>query len=127
MFFFFFLKEKDAIRDMGVTGVQRCPFPIPAPAGDIFGNSRLQSGVMLTADAAEDENFVAMMQFIDWLYYSDEGLEFAKWGVEGETFTTEGGERKLAPDVDWLGLNPTATKNLRTDFGFYNEIGRAHV
>ena len=92
------------------------------PAGDIFGNSRLQSGIMLTADAVEDENFVAMMQFIDWLYYSDEGLEFAKWGVEGETYTKEGDERQLAPDVDWLGLNPTATKNLRTDFGFYNGV-----
>ncbi len=92
------------------------------PAGDIFGGSRLQSGIMLSADAAEDENFVAMMQFIDWLYYSDEGREFAKWGVEGETFTREGDQRTLAADVDWLGLNPTATKDLRVDYGFMNGV-----
>ncbi len=92
------------------------------PAGDIFSNSRLQSGLMISADAAEDENFVAMMQFVDWLYYSDEGLEFSKWGVEGETFTKEGETRQLAPDVDWLGLNPTATTDLRTDYGFMNGV-----
>ena len=31
-----------------------------------------------------------MLQFVDWLYYSDEGLEFAKWGVEGTTYTKDG-------------------------------------
>ena len=92
------------------------------PAGDIFGNSRLQSGIMLSADAAEDENFVAMLQFIDWLYYSDEGLEFAKWGIEGTTYTREGDERTLAADVDWLGLNPDATTDLRVDYGFMNGV-----
>jgi putative aldouronate transport system substrate-binding protein len=63
-----------------------------------------------------------MMQFIDWLYYSDEGLEFSKWGVEGETFTKEGEERALAADVDWLGLNAGAATNLRTDYGFMNGV-----
>jgi putative aldouronate transport system substrate-binding protein len=92
------------------------------PAGDIFSNSRLQSGLMISADALEDENFVAMMQFVDWLYYSDEGLEFSKWGVEGETFTKEGETRQLAADVDWLGLNPGAPTNLRTDYGFMNGV-----
>ncbi len=114
-------KAVDATLGAGSYELQKIRQP-EGPAGDIFGNSRLQSGVMLTADAAEDENFVAMMQFIDWLYYSDEGLEFAKWGVEGQTYTKEGEERQLAADVDWLGLNPTATKNLRTDFGFYNGV-----
>lgn len=92
------------------------------PAGDIFGGRRVQSGIMLSSAAADDENFVAMMQFIDWLYYSDEGLEFGKWGVEGTTFTKEGDERTLAADVDWLGLNAGAPTNLRTDYGFMNGV-----
>lgn len=59
------------------------------------------------------------MQFIDWLFYSDAGQEFAKWGVEGVTFTKDAtGKRVLTPDVDFVGLNPGAPKHLQKDFGF---------
>lgn len=96
---------------------------VPAgPEGDIIGGSRLESGIMISSDAAQDENFVAMMQFIDWLYYSDEGLEFARWGVEGETFNVVDGERVLAEDVDFLGQNPDGSLNLQVDFGFFNGV-----
>jgi putative aldouronate transport system substrate-binding protein len=89
------------------------------PAGDIMGGTRLENGVMIIAKAAQSKNFVAMMQFIDWLYYSDEGQEFAKWGVKGITYEKSAdGVRKLAPDVDYNGLNPAGTKNLRIDYGF---------
>ena len=92
------------------------------PAGDVFGGRRLQSGLMLSSKAAEKDTFVAIMQWIDWNYYSDEGLEFGKWGVEGTTFTRDGDTRVLADDVDWLGLNPDGAKDLRTDFGFMNGV-----
>jgi putative aldouronate transport system substrate-binding protein len=60
-----------------------------------------------------------MMQFIDWLFYSDEGQEFTKWGVEGTTFDKAAdGTRTLAADVDFVGLNPSGTKHLQKDFGF---------
>jgi putative aldouronate transport system substrate-binding protein len=100
---------------------------VPAgPAGNIMDattGGQFESGIALSSKAAEREDFVAMLQFIDWLYYSDEGLEFAKWGVEGETYTKEAdGTRKLAEDVDWGGLNPGAPKLLNTDFGFYNGV-----
>ncbi|KAF4326162.1 hypothetical protein G195_000019 [Phytophthora kernoviae 00238/432] len=51
-------------------------------------------------------------------FYHDEGQEFAKWGVEGETFTKQDGVRKLADDVNYNGLNPKGTKDLRIDYGF---------
>lgn len=93
------------------------------PAGDIFGNRRIQSGVMFNSKIVDKDTFVAIMQWVDWNYYSDEGLEFAKWGVEGETFSKDSdGVRTLADDVDWLGLNPDATKDLRVDFGFMNGV-----
>ena len=62
---------------------------LPAgPAGNVINSeSQLENGIMINADAVENENFVAMMQFIDWLWYSDAGQEFAKWGVEGVTYT----------------------------------------
>ena len=100
---------------------------VPAgPAGNLMDattGGQFESGIALSTKAAERDDFVALLQFVDWLYYSDEGLEFAKWGVEGETFTTEAdGTRTLAEDVDWGGLNPGAEKMLNTDFGFYNGV-----
>lgn len=88
------------------------------PLGAVMGGSRLENGVMFNATMAEDEKFLAILQFIDWLWYSDEGQEFSKWGVEGVTFEREGDKRVPAEDVTFLGLNPEGSKDLRTDFGF---------
>lgn len=100
---------------------------VPAgPAGNIMDattGGQFESGIALSSSAAERDDFVAMLQFIDWLYYSDEGLEFAKWGVDGETYTKESnGTRTLADDIDWGGLNPGASKFLNTDYGYYNGV-----
>jgi len=89
------------------------------PAGNIITGSRLENGVMISSAALKSPNFVAMMQFIDWLYYSDAGQEFAKWGVQGVTYTkSAAGVRTLEPGVNFLGLNPSGTKDLRKDYGF---------
>ena len=98
---------------------------VPAgPAGDnLAAGGRLISGLMISASAAEKDNFQAMLQFIDWLYYSDEGLELAKWGVEGVTYDKAAdGTRTLAADVDINGLNEGAPKQLNVDFGFHNGV-----
>ncbi|MFF5248647.1 extracellular solute-binding protein [Streptosporangium sp. NPDC000095] len=102
---------------------------IPVPVGPLgpikygAGNTRLENGVMISKKARDSKNFVAMMQFIDWLWYSDEGQAFAKWGVEGVTHTKDAsGKYKLTPDVDFVGLNPKAPKHLQKDFGFSNGV-----
>ncbi|MEK3734939.1 MULTISPECIES: hypothetical protein [Paenibacillus] len=66
----------------------------------------------------DGEHFKAILQFIDRFYYSDEGQDFAKWGVEGETYTKANGVRKLLDDINYNGLNPTGTKDLRIEYGF---------
>lgn len=88
------------------------------PAGHLMSGSRLENGVMISSKVKESEHFDAILQFIDWLYYSDEGQEFTKWGVEGTTFTKTDGVRTLADDVNYTGLNPEGTKDLRIDYGF---------
>ncbi|MEC0305419.1 extracellular solute-binding protein [Paenibacillus lautus] len=88
------------------------------PAGQLMSGSRLENGVMISSKVKESEHFKAILQFIDWLYYSDEGQEFAKWGVEGVTYTKEGGVRKLMDDINYNGLNPKGTKDLRIEHGF---------
>ncbi|WP_298802337.1 extracellular solute-binding protein [uncultured Pseudokineococcus sp.] len=96
---------------------------LPAgPAGDVVGGTRLENGLMVSSTAVENDDFTAMMQFIDWLYYSDEGMEFAKWGVEGETYTKTGGERMPAEDVTFTGLNPGAQTDMQSDYGFFNGV-----
>src|SRR5690606_18921838 len=89
----------------------------------IASGGRLESGLMVSSEAAEQDHFVALLQLVDWLYYSDEGLEFAKWGVEGVTYEkAEDGTRTLAEDVDINGLNPGAPEVLNTDYGFHNGV-----
>lgn len=98
--------------------VAKIPNPV-GPAGPVKGWTRLENGLMISAKARTSPNFVALMQFVDWLWYSDAGQEFSKWGVEGVTFTKDAnGKRKLAPDVNYIGLNPKGTKKLQVDFGF---------
>jgi putative aldouronate transport system substrate-binding protein len=97
---------------------------IARPLGP-FGNrthvTRLENGIMISSAARERDDFVAMMQFIDWLWYSDEGKMFAKWGVEGTTYTgnVDDGTFQLAENVDWAGLNPDAEELLNADYGFF--------
>ncbi len=103
--------------------VQKIPVPI-GPTGAAKLGTRTENGVMINSKARNGKNFVAMMQFIDWLWYSDAGQLFAKWGIEGTTYTgsVEDGSFKLAPDVTWAGINPTGTKNLQVAYGFSNGV-----
>jgi len=87
------------------------------------GTSRFESGVAFSTAALESSNFLALLQFVDWLYYSDEGLEFARWGVEGETFERAAdGTRTLLEDINTQGLNPPGTQDLQADFGYGNGV-----
>ncbi|GAB7191660.1 extracellular solute-binding protein [Kineococcus sp. NUM-3379] len=114
-------KALDASVGAGKYGLSKILQP-SGPAGDVVGGTRLENGLMVSSKAKENDDFVAMMQFIDWLYYSDEGLEFSKWGVEGTTYTDEGGKRAPAADVTFTGLNPGAPKQMQKDFGFFNGV-----
>jgi putative aldouronate transport system substrate-binding protein len=102
--------------------IAKIPLPL-GPMGEINPASRLESGVAISRKARDSKNFVAMMQFIDWLWYSDDGQTFAKWGIEGLTYKKDSsGKIGLADDVNVVGLNPKGTKHLQKDFGFYNGV-----
>ncbi|WP_420111860.1 extracellular solute-binding protein [Pseudactinotalea sp.] len=118
------LAYRSNLADAGNTDAVMRQIIVPAgPAGNIINSPRFESGLAFSSGAADQDNFVALLQFVDWLYYSDEGLEFAKWGVEGETFTRGAdGARELLPDIDINGLNPGAPKMLNTDFGYHNGV-----
>ena len=114
--------QKDLAKTPGAT-VQKIPVPI-GPIGAANAGTRIENGVMISSSARNSKNFVAMMQFIDWLFYSDAGKMFAKWGVEGTTYTgsVDDGSFKLQPDITWAGLNPSGTQNLQVAYGFFNGV-----
>jgi len=109
---------------------------IPAgPYGDyITGGQRFSSGMIFGAKLAQDPHFKAILQFVDWLYYSPEGIEFAQWGVQcpsGVTDSTQctytkdsSGTRKLLTDINNnQNLNPGSDrKNLTSVYGFSNGV-----
>ncbi|MEO3925135.1 extracellular solute-binding protein [Micromonosporaceae bacterium B7E4] len=112
----------DLAKTLPKATLTKIPLPI-GPAGEINPTPRLENGIMISKKARDSKNFVAMMQFIDWLFYSDDGQTFARWGVEGTTFVRDAsGKPTLHPDVNVIGLNPKAPKHLQKDFGFYNGI-----
>jgi putative aldouronate transport system substrate-binding protein len=119
------VKYRANFESQGNTEAEVHQIVVPAgPAGNnLAGGTRRESGIVFSSEAAKSDHFVAMLQFVDWLYYSDEGLEFAKWGVEGETYTKDAdGKRTLMPEIDVNGLNPGAPKELRRDFGYHNGV-----
>ncbi|GEK88829.1 putative aldouronate transport system substrate-binding protein [Alkalibacterium putridalgicola] len=96
---------------------------LEGPAGPKVSGARLVSGIMLNSAVAERDDFLAVLQYIDWLYYSDEGNEFAQWGIEGETYekTDEvaGGFRPL-DNISFETMNSGADEDLQEDYGFGN-------
>ncbi|WP_207649465.1 type 2 periplasmic-binding domain-containing protein [Anaeromicropila populeti] len=89
-------------------------------------NSRLENGIMISQKALDElgeAGFIKMLRFIDWLWYSEEGKIFTKWGVEGETYTVDSeGNYTLNSDITYNGLNPEGTKQLNVDYGFSNGV-----
>ncbi|MEU9270992.1 extracellular solute-binding protein [Streptomyces sp. NPDC048251] len=107
-----------------VSGAKIEMVPVPlGPAGPVvIGGARLENGLMVSSKALKSDSFVAMMQFVDWLWYSDEGQRFAKWGVQNVTYSRAGDQYKLEPGITLMGSDPDAPKDLQKDYGFFNGV-----
>lgn len=92
-------------------------------AGRRLHDSNFHNGKMLNADIAERDDFLAILQFLDWFYYSDEASEFANWGVEGVTFEKTDelvGGYKPMNHIRFEHFNPDGEESLQEDYGFNN-------
>jgi putative aldouronate transport system substrate-binding protein len=102
--------------------IEMVPVPL-GPAGPVvLGGARLENGIMISSKALDSDSFVAMMQFVDWLWYSDEGQRLCKWGVPGVTYTESGGRYRLKSGISLMGSDPDAPKDLQKDYGFFNGV-----
>jgi putative aldouronate transport system substrate-binding protein len=76
-----------------------------AASGGGFG-----PGFVINNNITDSPYFLATLQFLDWILYSEEGREFTLWGVEGVTFYRDAdGVRWYYGDTDGFGgsdLNP---------------------
>ncbi|MCL2594431.1 MAG: extracellular solute-binding protein [Promicromonosporaceae bacterium] len=73
----------------GDLGIEMNMEMVVLPAGTLghyVAGGQLGPGFVLNSDIRTSPYFVAALQFLDWLYFSDEGLQFVLWGVEGMTF-----------------------------------------
>ncbi|SNX54639.1 extracellular solute-binding protein [Thermoanaerobacterium sp. RBIITD] len=92
--------------------------PLAGPKGGVIAGSHLENGIIISAKAKDDPNFHQLLKFVDWLWYSEAGQTLTKWGVEGVTYQKVNGKFQLMPDVNYMNLNPSGTKNLQKDYGF---------
>ena len=90
-------------------------------------NSRKECGVCISSSALNDmseSEFIRLMRFVDWLFYSDEALTMTKWGVEGETYTVDAdGNYSLTPGYYCGGLTIPQTSDDQVDMRI--ELGYA--
>ena len=68
--------------------------------------SRLECGVCISQKALDElgeAEFIKLMRFVDWMFYSKEAYSLCKWGPEGKTW-------------EWKTVNGTKIKALKAGF-----------
>ena len=93
-----------------------------------MGPRNFWHGFMLSSKVAESENFLAILQFLDWLYFNPEAREMLRWGIEGETYTkAEDGTIELTEghSLDAFDLNTDAETDILKDLGFSTFLAEA--
>lgn len=99
--------------------------PPGGEAGMVVEPRNFWNGFMLSSDVADSPNFLATLQFLDWLYYNPDANEMVRWGVEGETYEkADDGSITLKPDfsLDAFNINRGAATDIKTDLGWSNDV-----
>lgn len=94
------------------------------PAGQVVRGERVDTGgIMFPSRIAKQENFIAILQYVDWLYYSEEANEFTRWGIEGDTFKwdEETGRRTFLEPYTFQGIGE-GDKDIRLEAGYGNGL-----
>ncbi|WP_211234903.1 ABC transporter substrate-binding protein [Glycomyces arizonensis] len=99
--------------------------PPGGPAGQVVEPRNFWNGFMLNSEVADSENFLATLQFLDWLYYNPEARELIRWGVLDETYTKDAdGTITLKPEysLNAYNINPDAETDIQEDLGWSNAV-----
>ncbi|GAA2273220.1 extracellular solute-binding protein [Glycomyces scopariae] len=99
--------------------------PPGGPFGQVVEPRNFWNGFMLNSEIQDSENFLAILQFLDWLYYNPEARELIRWGVLDETYTKAAdGTITLNPEysLDAYNINPGAPTDIQADLGWSNSV-----
>ena len=122
-----FAQALDATLGRGNYEVRLIP-PPAGPAGNIMGPRNFWHGFMLNAELADSENFLAILQFLDWLHFNPEAREMLRWGIEGETYT-KGPDGTIELEEGYslknFDLQVDAETDLLEDLGFSTFLSEA--
>ena len=110
-------------------GVEFRALPIPQGPLGITGEQVIDNGIVLNSSIRERDDFFAILQFVDWLWFSEEGREFSIWGIEGTHFEWVNGQRQLVDGLfdtrHSLNLERQGTadaRDMRIDLGFGENV-----
>ncbi|MFP4385257.1 MAG: extracellular solute-binding protein [Spirochaetia bacterium] len=114
-------KEEYEVETKKASGKEVVWEVIPPPAGpagtrSYKSSNRISSGLILSSKLAKNPRLNEYLDFIDWMYYSEEGRLLGNWGVEGITFEMVDGKPDLTESIfNWD--SPDAPKYLGRDYG----------
>ena len=96
--------------------------PPPAgPAGENIEPRNFWHGFMLSSQVTQSENFLATLQFVDWLYFNPEARDMLRWGEKDVHFTkADDGSIELKPEfsLDDYAINPDGETDIKVDLGY---------
>jgi putative aldouronate transport system substrate-binding protein len=80
------------------------------------GVARFRKGATIPVRVIREPYFRRLLDFLDWIYYSEEGRNLAVWGVEGTTYSVPGGKKEYLPTIRSF-LHPEGKGETGRDFG----------
>lgn len=96
--------------------------PPPAgPAGENIEPRNFWHGFMLNSQITQSENFLATLQFVDWLYFNPAAREMLRWGEEDVNYTkSEDGTIELMDGfaLESFNINSGAETDINKDLGY---------
>lgn len=102
--------------------------PPGGEAGQVVEPRNFWHGFMLSSKLKDSPDFLATIQFLDWLYYSPDAREMLRWGIKGDTYTKDAnGKITLNPEysLDAFAINPDGKTDLQKDLGFSTFLSEA--
>ena len=95
---------------------------------NVVETARLENGVMISQKALDElgeEEFIKMIRFVDWLFYSSDAYSLIKWGPENVTwhYVDENGTKvkRLLPGYKCSGLGISGSDDdvdIRLEWGY---------
>ncbi len=114
-----FSKWNKQLEDSGFAGANWAPLMPPKSTVGMEALPSVNSfrkGTAVSVGVMRKPYFKKLLEFLDWMYYSDEGRALAVWGVKGLTYSEAGGKKEFLPAIK-TSANPGGTMDGGKDFG----------